>query len=293
MGSRVIALVDCDEAPAALAGLPAEFEEWEQVLSRFRLDSELTRLNRQAGTPTIVSPVLWDVFDAARAASGLTGGLVNPLIAHALVQAGYDRSFEELRNVELASGLPGPLSTIPSLDEVMAEASTHMLCLPEGSELDFGGIAKGWAAQQAMLALQAYGPALVSAGGDIAISGPQRDGEQWSVGVDDPFEQGALVDTLLVAQGGIATSGRDYRTWTRGGVPQHHIIDPRTGEPARTDILTATVIAPDLMQAEAIAKALLILGSDAALAWLNSNPSLAGLLVLESGLRLYSDNISR
>jgi FAD:protein FMN transferase len=124
---------------------------------------------------------------------------------------------------------------------------------------------------------------LVSAGGDIAISAEQADGSPWPIGLDSPFIQGETLTTLIVGPGGVATSGTDYRRWKQGEQWRHHIIDPRSGTPAQTDILTATIIAPDALQAEMAAKTALILGSQAGFDWLNARPEFTGLLVLENG----------
>lgn len=288
MGSRMLGIVDYDETCPVLQDLPVVFEAWEQALSRFRSDSELCELNRRAGSSVVVSQVLWDVFGTARQAELETRGLVNPLIADALVEAGYDRSFDELPlrddySGSLSNGRPAPI-----LADIRVDMQEHTLQLPAGSRLDFGGVAKGWAAQEAMLALSIYGPALFSAGGDIAVSGLRADGEPWKIDVEDPFHPGEYIEQIRLACGGVATSGKDYRHWMRGGARHHHIIDPRTGLPAETDVLTATVIAPDPMLAEALAKAVLISGSAAGMAWLDSDDRLAGLLVLENGQRLYS-----
>jgi thiamine biosynthesis lipoprotein len=86
----------------------------------------------------------------------------------------------------------------------------------------------------------------------------------------------------------VATSGKDYHRWLRDGIWVHHIIDPRTGLPAVTDVLSATVVAPTALEAEAAAKAALILGSRAGMNWLDADPGLAGVLVLEDGSRFYS-----
>ena len=99
------------------------------------------------------------------------------------------------------------------------------------------------------------------------------------------------MEYIYLDSGGVATSGKDYRFWKRNGLIQHHIIDPETGLPAETDILTATVIAPTVMQAEAMAKAIMISGSQAGISWLDSDETLAGLLVLENGERLHSRNL--
>lgn len=291
MGSRMVSVVDSDDAAAALENLRASFEEWEQALSRFRSDSELCELNRRPGIPVVVSQILWDVFEAAQRAEAETFGLVNPLIADALVEAGYDRSFEELQPGSGHLPLMADARHVPALSDVRVDPEQHTLCLPAGARLDFGGVAKGWAAQQAALILAAHGPALFSAGGDIAVSGRRAGGEPWEIGVENPFQQDQYVEYLYLEHGGVATSGKDYHRWMHSGVSRHHIIDPRTGLPAETDVLTATVIAPDAMLAEAFAKAVMISGSAAGLAWLDGDERLAGLLILENGERLYSRNL--
>ena len=123
----------------------------------------------------------------------------------------------------------------------------------------------------------------MNAGGDIAISGPRADGEVWRIGVANPFEPKEDLFMLHLMGGGVATSGKDRRRWIRGDILQHHIIDPRTGQPAETDVLTATVVAPTVMEAEAAAKSVLILGSGAGMEWLEADSGLAGLLILEDG----------
>ena len=160
--------------------------------------------------------------------------------------------------------------------------------LPPGVRLDLGGIAKGWAADRAARRLRRAGPALVDAGGDIAVSGPMRDGSPWPVGVSDPFDPEKRVDVVLLERGGIATSGRNRRRWLIDGLNGHHVIDPRTGLPAQTDVMTATVIGPSAEVAEMAAKVVLISGSYQGLEWLEKHPELAGLMVLEDGAIIYS-----
>jgi thiamine biosynthesis lipoprotein len=163
-----------------------------------------------------------------------------------------------------------------------------MLRLSPGTRLDLSGIAKGWAADQAARRLALLGPSLVDAGGDIAVCGPRLSGEPWPVAIPDPFNPTENIDLLLLEQGGVATSGRDRRRWLKDGWWRHHIIDPRTGLPAQTEVLTATVLAPNAQTAEMAAKTALILGSWQGIAWLDARPELAGLLVLEDGERVHS-----
>jgi thiamine biosynthesis lipoprotein len=287
MGCDMLALVDSESVPALLAKVPEWFEEWEQVLSRFRYDSELTLLNQIHERPVQVSETLWNVLQAARHAEHFTDGLVTPTLLDAIIEAGYDRPFDVLPHLspyaaDAISADPQPLTAI-AVDD-----TTRTVILPSHMSLDFGGIAKGWAAHQAMKRLQFEGPALVNAGGDIAVSGPRADGNPWPIGVTNPFQRQDEMETLFLTACGVATSGKDRRRWTRNGILQHHIIDPSTNQPAETDLLTVTVVAPTVLEAEAAAKAAFILGSRVGLEWIEARPRLAAIFILEDGQVLYS-----
>ncbi|MDQ6695135.1 MAG: FAD:protein FMN transferase [Chloroflexota bacterium] len=323
MGSQILAAVESDDVQAAamLAQVPAWFEEWEQALSRFRRDSDLSILNNTSApdSPVIVSPLLWELLRLALEAAALTGGLVTPTLLNALEDAGYKRSFQAMsrdgqgredngREVTIkiagphtdslfaAANSPSSSSSSNSSDFIQAPGDWHNIktyaanrsvALPLGVRIDLGGIAKGWAADTAAARLSRYGPALVDAGGDVAVIGPRRDGSGWLVGVDapssSPGEPGEQTELLSVDSGGIATSGTDYRRWRQGDEWRHHIIDPRTGKPSATGVVSATVVAPTTREAEVAAKVALLLGSEYGLDWLEARPNLAGLLVLENG----------
>jgi thiamine biosynthesis lipoprotein len=290
MGCQMLAVIDSDdpEASEALTRVPVWFEEWEAALSRFRDDSELSVLNRAEGKPMRVSETLWQVIEEALRAAHASDGLVTPTLLDAVNAAGYDRSFELLPASAMSATVLKPIADWRALE---LDANSRTVRLPRGIHLDFGGVAKGWSADQAARRLSAIAPALVDAGGDMAISHAQVSGEAWPIAVADPFHADADLDLLLVNQGGVATSGRDYRRWQRNGKWQHHIIDPRTGAPAETDVLTATVIAPTTAQAEVAAKVALILGSDNGLQWIDARGELAGLLVLEDGRVIRSQRL--
>jgi thiamine biosynthesis lipoprotein len=290
MGCHMVVLVDSQDPVEQLNQVPVWFEDWEQVLSRFRVESELNQLNRNAGRPMQTGPVLWEVIQAALQAARQSDGIVTPTVLAALESAGYDRTFELILPGE-SPRRPGWM-LVGDWRAIECEESTRSVCLPPGMRLDLGGIAKGWAADQAALRLGVHGPALIDAGGDIAVSGPPSNGGLWPIGVADPSEPERNLDLLRIAQGGVATSGRDYRRWRRSGIWKHHIIDPRTGEPAETDIITATVIAPTAVQAEVAAKRVFILGGRAGLDWLDGQSNIAGLLVMEGGYVLHSYSLS-
>ena len=284
MGTSMTAMLNSPDPQIynLLAHLPARFEEWEQCLSRFRAKSELNRLNHAAGLPLRVSQALWDVCMAAHEMEHLSAGLVRATLRGALEQAGYDHSFEQITPLPSLAP-PAHWNSAHSLDEVYFNEEEHSLCLPAGLELDFGGVAKGWCATQTLQTLAKFGPALVSAGGDMAIGAGE-----WPVTVNDPFHPGEIIATLRLQHCGLATSGTERRRWRQGHTWHHHIIDPRTGRPAQSDVLTATAIAPNALLAEMAAKIGLILGSTAGLQWFNAHPGFHTLMVLESGEVLFS-----
>jgi thiamine biosynthesis lipoprotein len=282
MGSKTTLLLSADTAAAEerLRRARGWFRAWEECLSRFRAESELSRLNR-AGEAA-VSPVLWSVLRAALRGARQTGGLVSPCLLTALEAAGYDRSFEHIQPAPFANAAP-PAPGLDGWRAVELRPGERRVSLPAGMRLDLGGAAKGWAADRAARRLGRFAPCLVNAGGDVSASGPRPGGEPWLVAVADPRDAGRCLARLPLLRGGVATSGSVFRVWEQGGERRHHLIDPRTGQPARSDLLTVTVLAPGALEAEIAAKAVFILGSRAGLEWLEARPRLAGILVLENG----------
>ncbi|MCG8348592.1 MAG: FAD:protein FMN transferase [Chloroflexales bacterium] len=298
MGCKMLAVLDSSDPRAVeqLDQVLAWFSTWEQCLSRFRADSELVQLNARAGQTVQVSEVLWQVIQVARWAAQHSDGLVTPTLLGELEAAGYVQSFEEHESwpEERPSADRVAQQSLPqSWRAIRVDPRRRTICVPPGMRLDLGGVAKGWAVATAARRLSAYGPVLIDAGGDIAMSGPQADGSPWPIGVANPADPDTQLELLLIERGGIATSGRDYRRWQQNGAVRHHIIDPRTGRPAETDVLSATIIAPNIEDAEVAAKTALILGSRAGLAWIEARPSLAGLLVLEHGDIVQSRHLKR
>jgi FAD:protein FMN transferase len=246
MGTEIELLVEAQDATDALSAAEAEFHRLEAILSRFRSDSELSRLNSAGRLDA--GPDLVRVTELALAARDRTAGRFDPTVHDAVVAAGYDRTFESI-------ALDGPdAEDEPSVCGGLVSVTREGIELADGVRLDFGGIGKGYAADRAAEVLATAGPCLVNAGGDIAV----RDGA-WPVAVQTG--DGSL--TLELTSGGLATSGRDRRRWRRGGRELHHLIDPATGTPAAGDLLRATVIASDAVTAEVWAKALFLAGGDA------------------------------
>ena len=255
MGTEIELLVDCGgDAEAQLAAAEAEFHRLEALLSRFREDSELSRLN--AAGSLDAGPDLVRVVELALAAHERSRGLFDPTVHDAVVAAGYDRSFELVppEDDEWA-GAPMPMDR-HGHRPMAIHVSRARIELSAGVRIDLGGIAKGYAAERAAEVLASAGPCLVNAGGDIATRGGS-----WPVGVETAGEP----LTLELSHGSaLATSGRDRRRWRRNGYELHHLIDPRTGAPSAGDLLRVTVVAADAVDAEVAAKALFLVGADRA-----------------------------
>ena len=252
MGTTIELLLDVpDGRPArrAMATGRAEFARLEALLSRFRPGSELSALNRARRLR--VGPDLLRVVSAALALRRRTGGRFDPTVGRAVTASGYDRTFGELRDDPRP-----PAAAQPAGGTVALDAEGGWIALGDGVDLDLGAIAKGDAADRACALMAGAGPCLVSAGGDIAVSGPRPEGP-WTVAI----ATADLPLTLALERGGLATSGTDRRRWTRGGRAAHHAIDPRRGRAATTDLVRATAVAATAAEADALATALLVAGS--------------------------------
>ncbi|HET9897888.1 MAG TPA: FAD:protein FMN transferase [Streptosporangiaceae bacterium] len=258
--------------PAALgdarAVADAELAAVDEACSRFRPDSELSRLNECQGRLTRISWLLTELIAEALRAAELTSGDVDPTVACALAAAGYDRDFAEL--TESGSLPPGKAGAVPGWRQVLLDQPARRVRLGHGMQLDLGATAKAWAADRCatQIAARLDVGVLVSLGGDIAVAGPQP-GAGWHVKVTDDHAAppDAPGQTVTIHSGGLATSSTTVRTWNAGGRRMHHIIDPRTGEPARTCWRTVSVAAATCTDANIASTASIIKG-EAAIPWL-------------------------
>jgi len=243
-----------DSAPEALAKGEAWVHQMHDRLTRFAPASELSRFNASAGAWAEVSPLLESLLRECLRAHQISGGLVNVAVLPALLAAGYTRTFSEGPTAVTATVTP------PSLPEVL-EVRAGSARLRLGASIDLGGIAKGWLADRLAADL---GPiSLVNLCGDLYARGGGESGDGWPVGLGG--------QTVLLLDMGAATSGTRKRAW---GADLHHLIDPRTGRPAMTDIAEASVIARSGADAEIFAKAALLLGTEKAPAFLAAHEAL-------------------
>jgi thiamine biosynthesis lipoprotein ApbE len=268
---------------AAAAAVDRVVRAIDDAASRFREDSELSRLNASPDRDVAVSPLLAQAIAAALRGARLTGGAVDPTIGSAIRLAGYDTDFSRV------SPDGGPIKlvaeSVPGWRAVRFDAAARVVRLPRGVEIDLGATAKALAsdlAAAAALSAAGGGGVLVSLGGDIAVSGkPPPEG--WLIQTSEdsraPIED--TEETVSIQSGGLATSITTVRRWTRGGVALHHIIDPATGLPVSGRWRTATVVAATCVDANIASTATIVLG-EAARSWLEGR-RLAARLVDRDG----------
>ena len=239
-------------------------EAWEQRFSRFRPSSLLCRLNAANGRPVTADETFRALLERAALAVARTGGRFDPAILPALEALGYDRTIDLVRAAPQATSLAPVLprcSGVGSWAEVRVDHDGGAVTLPSGMRIDFGGIAKG-AFVDLLAAEFAHWPGgCIDAGGDAIIWGEAPDGRAWHVGVENalaPDQDALALDVPAGSRVGVATSGTHRRSWQFGGHAAHHLIDPRTGNPAQTGVRSVTALAATVTVAEVAAKAVLL-----------------------------------
>jgi FAD:protein FMN transferase len=248
------------------ADLAELFERYDQTFSRFRDDSELTFVNRQAGYPTSTSPLFADALGIALEAAVETDGLVAPTLGRSLTTLGYDRDFALLEQDGDVLAEPRTAEACTGCyRDVRFNPEARIVWLPEDVQLDLNGVVKALAIDHA---LSLIGEGFVSIGGDIAASQP----------LEVALPAGGAV---CLQRGALATSSPLRRRWRCGGAEHHHLIDPRSGQSSTSSWSYVSVCGANLLAADVAAKAAFLLGEDGP-AWLESR-GLPGRFVAGDG----------
>lgn len=264
-------IIACDATEDEVSAVVADAYAFERQLTRFDAGSELSRFNAAAGARVSVSPLLAELLRVCLDAYALSDGLVNAACLPALIDAGYDRPITEIRRGGPSTRVQRPpRKDVPALPHVL-EVGEGWARVASGCAIDLGGVGKGWLAD---CLCERFDNAAINLGGDVRTrgSGPQYAG--WAVALCD----GRFV---TVRDAGIATSGTSGRRWPGG----HHLIDPRTAAPARTDITAISVIAQTALHAEILAKGACLIGDGAARSWLEQRGAACHAVVSPASAR--------
>jgi thiamine biosynthesis lipoprotein len=280
MGGRLEVHLDAEgrtaEAREDARRLIARIDRWAARLTRHTDNSDLALLNADGNSAVAVRPTLAAALLAGMVAADASEGFADITLLDARLTA-------EGRNDVVAPSRRGEWQLA---DRPRGAA---VVCRPPGLRFDLGGVGKGWIADRALALLAGWPSAVVDADGDLAVL--CAPGKRWEVGIGDPrTEDSNLAVLKLVAplgggptRWGVATSGTSVHRWNVGGTTRHHLIDPRTGRPAETDVIQATVIAGSALRAEALAKAAVIAGSVEGFAILDRARVRGAVLLTSSG----------
>lgn len=255
-----ILVTDEDTLPDALRLAQAHLDELDAVVSRFRADSEVTRLAAEPG-PIVrarVSTTLSAYLRVALQVAAATDGLVDPTVGAAVRDSGYDADIAEVRE---RTALAGRAAAVPGWSSIELDEVGHLV-MPGGTLLDLGASAKAHAADTiaADLAARLPGGFLVNLGGDIAVAGEAPE-TGWQVGIE--LADHRVPQVVSTRGAGLATSSTRHRRWSCADGERHHIVDPRTGATAPAEWAQVTCVAATACAANAMSTAAVVLGVDA------------------------------
>ncbi len=287
MGTRIWVELWADDRQDGAAAVSAVMDEMHHInhlMSPFRPDSELSRINTLAAqAPVAVGDELFHVIERSLEFSRLTDGVFD--VTFSSVGNLYDyRNGVHPTEKQIEDALPGV-----NYRHVILNHAAHTVRFERpGMRIDLGGIAKGYAVEKAAAMLHRRGirHALVTAGGDSRVLGDHR-GRPWMVGIRDPRNSEREVAMLPLSDTAISTSGDYERFFEADGVRHHHILDPKTGK-SPGEIHSVTIIGPDGMTTEGISTSVFIMGVRRGMALVNSLPGIAAVIVDKDGMLHYS-----
>jgi thiamine biosynthesis lipoprotein len=281
----ITAVADGVTDDAARAAVGAAFDEITRVdllMSTYKPQSQLSQVNRMAGvSPVSVDPELIETVEDALYVSRLTGGAFDPTVGPLikLWKIGSDEArLPAKENIDSALRLV-------DYTQVEVDRPRHTIYIKKkGMSLDLGGIAKGYASDRAVAALKARGMrgGIVACAGDLKLFGSREDGRPWNIGIQHPREKDGLLCTLTLHDAATSTSGDYERYFIKDGVRYHHIMDPRTGRPARR-LISVTVMAKDSWLADGMATGLFVMGPDKGYRLAEGHPEIEVLMVTSDG----------
>lgn len=290
MGTRITVELWHDDAAkgdAAIDAVMAEMHRIDLLMSHYKPESELSRINAKAAQePVIVAPELFRLLQESVKYSQLTEGAFD--ITYASVGYLYDyRQHVKPSEAQISAALPGV-----NWRNMLLDSRKHSVRFERpGMRIDLGGIAKGYAVDRGIEILKQRGVAhaVVTAGGDTRILG-DREGRPWIVGIRHPDDKSNVITRLPLIDSAMSTSGDYERYFDEDGVRYHHILDPRTGHSA-SKVRSATILGPTAMQTDGLSKTAFVLGAEKALEIINRMPEFDAIFVTPDGHVLYSNGL--
>ena len=266
-----------------------EVAHLESLLSVTKPSSELHKINNADGSTIQISLETANLIKTAKTLGNETGGLFDITVYPAVKAWGFTLGESRVPSEEELKGL------LPLIDSNAIQIAENNITLPSKVQLDLGGIAKGYAADKTVEQLIANGctGGILNFGGNVKTIGKKPNGELFTVAVQDPSNSSQTLGTLSVpGNTAVVTSGDSQRYFEKDGVKYHHILDPHTAAPAKSDLSSVTVVCSSATRADAFATALYIMGLEEGMNFVSDHKDLEALFVTKKGEIHLSEGLS-
>ena len=263
----------------------------EKQLSKTLPESEIAAINAANGEAVPVSIETYTVISEALRYSDLTDGAFDITVGPLMELWGFvSGNF----SVPTQEDIDSALALIDS-SAVVLDPELHTVRLArKGMQIDLGGIAKGYASNKVMEILDSYevDSAMISLGGNVSVYGQKPNGELWNIGITDPTDRASMIGVVHITEGFVITSGGYERYFEANDKKYIHIMDPKTGSPVVSDLLSISIIGSDGTMGDSLSTALFVMGKDKAISYWREHPDFSFVLCDTQG-RLYISADSR
>jgi thiamine biosynthesis lipoprotein len=292
MGNRfTITVVDGDTewAEKQIDEAIAEVSRIEKLLTTFRNDSQTHQINENAGLkPVKVDKEVFNIIQRSLRISALTDGAFD--ISYGSIDKRFWNFDKEMTSLPDAKAAKESVKLINYKNIVLDTENLTVFLKEKGMRIGFGGIGKGYAAEQAkqLLIKKGVKSGIVNAAGDLTTWGNQPNGEPWTIGIADPNAQNKAFSYINISEVAVATSGNYEKYVIIDGKKYSHTIDPKTGFPV-SGIKSVTIICPNAELADAMATPITVLGVDAGLGLINQMKQIA-CIIIDDDNKIYTSN---
>lgn len=290
MGTNIVQRVYGYNAKEAIKEVENEMQRLEALMNFYKDSSEIGTLNNYGFQKNIkLSREVFFIIKKAKYFSKISGGAFDISLAPVIKLWGV---FTKNQRVPLEEEIKEKLSLVNYNNLILNESENTVKFSKENMKIDLGGIAKGYAADRAV---QIYkqnnvSAAFINLGGNVMVFGEKPDHSDWSVGVQEPFKsRGEIIGVINVRDESVVTSGNYVRYFEDKGIKYHHIIDPRTGYPADSNLMSVTVVSQNSMECDALSTAAFVLGDEKGMKFIESYGAKAVFITKDKKVKMTSN----
>ncbi|MDP4145153.1 MAG: FAD:protein FMN transferase [Bacillota bacterium] len=283
MGTNIIQRIYGDKGSEVVKLVETELKRLEGMLSFHSSFSEVSLINERAGFEYVpVSNETLYIINKAKKYSELSSGAFDITAAPLIGLWGV---FSEKQRVPLYEEIKEAQELIGHRDIIIDDRTSSIKLAKYGQKIDLGGIAKGFAADRAVEIYKNNGinSAFINIGGNVLVLGNKPDGTSWNIGIQNPLEtRGECIGAVAVSDKTVVTSGDYVRYFEKNNVRYHHILDPRTGYPSSSEVMSVTVIGESSIDADAVSTAAFILGLEEGMKFIESMESVHAVFITKN-----------